>query len=98
MTDAYLIVLSAEGLEIISEENAHTRHFLLRRCFAVNSSRESCYWALLPTKKAEAIRWLILHGERLAVHWLLNESVIDSGLIAPVDDTESVPEYHLVSN
>ncbi len=98
MTDAYLVVLSAEGVEIITDENAHARHFLLRRCFAVNGGRESCYWALLPTQKAEAIRWLILHGERLAAHWLLNESAIDSGLVAPIDDEGSLPEYHLVSH
>ncbi len=98
MTDAYLIVLSSEGVEIISEENAHAKHFLLRRCFAVNDGRESCYWALLPTKKAETIRWLILHGERLAAHWLLNESVIDSGLITPIVDEDSLPEHNFVSN
>lgn len=98
MTDAYLVVLSAEGVEKIAEENAHARHFLLRRCFSVSCGREVCYWALLPTEKAEGIRWLILHGERLAAQWLLNESAIDSGLIAPVDDEESLPEYHLVSH
>jgi len=98
MTNAYLVVLSAEGVEIITEENTHARHFLLRRCFSVSCGREVCYWALLPTEKAEAIRWLILHGERLAAQWLLNESAIDSGLVAPIDDEESLPEYHLVSH
>jgi len=96
MTNAYLVVLSAEGVEIIIEENAHASHFLSRRCFSVSCGREVCYWTLLPTEKAEAIRWLILHGERLAAHWLLNESAIDSGLIAPTCDEDALPEYHLV--
>jgi len=98
MTDAYLVVLSTEGVEIITDENTHARHFLLHRCISVSCGREACYWVLLPTEKAEAIRWLILHGERLAAHWLLNESAIDSGLVAPFDDEESLPEYHLVSH
>jgi len=98
MTNAYLIVLSTAGVEIITEENAHARYFLLRRCFSVSGGREVCYWALLSTEKAEAIRWLIWHGERLAAHWLLNESAIDSGLVAPIDAEESLPEYHLVSH
>jgi len=86
------------GVEIITEENAHARHFLLRRCFSVSCGREICYWALLPTGKAEAIRWLILHGERLAAQWLLNESAIDSGLVVPACDEESLSEYHFVSH
>jgi hypothetical protein len=98
MTDAYLVVLSAEGVVVITEENAHARHFLLRRYFTVSCGREVCYWTLLPTEKAEAIRWLILHGERLAAHWLLNESALDSGLIVPACDEDSLPEYHLVSH
>ncbi len=96
MTDAYLVVLSKEGVEQITLETEHARRFLRRRCFEVNAGHESCYWTLLPTEKAEAIRWLILHGERLAAHWLLNESALDSGMIAPACDEDSLPEYHLV--
>ncbi len=98
MTDAYLIILSVAGVEQITLETEHARRFLRRRCYEVNAGHESCYWTLLPTEKAEAIRWLILHGERLAAQWLLNESVIDSGLVAPIDDEDSLPEYHLVSH
>ena len=98
MTNAYLVVLSREGVEIITEENAHARHFLLRRCFSVSCGREVCFWALLPTEKAEAIRWLILYGERLAAHWLLNESAVDSGMIAPACDEDSLLEYDSISH
>ena len=62
MTDAYLVVLSKEGVEKISLETEHARRFLRRRCYEVNAGCESCYWTLLPTEKAKAIRWLILQG------------------------------------
>jgi len=98
MTDAYLIILSVAGVEQITLETEHARRFLRRRCYEVNAGHESCYWTLLPTEKAEAIRWLILHGERLAAHWLLNESALDSGLIVPTCDEESLREYHFFSH
>ena len=86
MNDSYLIVVSVEGVELIAPEHHHTVRFLLRRCFLVHPGDEACYWALLPSEKAEAIRWLVSHHERRSAQWLLTESALDSGPILPSFD------------
>ncbi len=97
MIDAYLAIVSANGLELLTPETEHARQFLFRRCFGVRRGREACFWAYLPSGNIELIQWLIVCGQSRPALWLLNESAIDSGLVAPIDDEESLPEYHLVS-
>lgn len=83
MTEAYLVIVSPAGLELIAEETAHAERFLLRRCRRRRRSHERCYWACLDTDNAQLIRWLIACGHHRPALWLLNEAAIDAGLITP---------------
>ena len=83
MTNSYLTVVSREGLLLLTEESAHARRFLTRRCFELRPGREACYWTYLPCEKAEAIRWLISHEECRTALWLLSESSLAAGPLLP---------------
>lgn len=83
MTNSYLVIVSAEGLELLTEESTHARRFLIHRCFGRQRGREACYWAHLATENAELIHWLIQCGQQRPALWLLNQSARDAGLLAP---------------
>lgn len=86
MTNSYLAIVSREGLLLLTEETAHARRFLSRRCFQLRTGREACYWTCLAKEKAEAIRWLISHQEWRAALWLLRESSLSAGQLLPTID------------
>ena len=83
MTNSYLAIISRDGLLELTEETAHTRKFLSRRCFEFRGGREACYWTYLPREKAEAIRWLISRREQRTALWLLSESSLAAGQLLP---------------
>lgn len=97
MTNSYLVIVSAEGLELIAEETDHAERFLMRRCCGRRRERESCYWACLETMNAELIRWLVACGQHRPALWLLNEAALDAGPITPdSDDLFAVANNFLV--
>lgn len=83
MTDAYLVIVSAEGLELITRETTHARRFLARRCFDRRGNHEACYWACLPDREAKLIHWLIGCGQSRSALWVLNTAALDAGPIGP---------------
>lgn len=84
MTNAYLVLLSAAGVETIAEETPHTRRFFERRSL-LSGDRFACYWALLPTDDADEIIRLTRRGERAAAQRRLAETLLDAGPISPSD-------------
>ncbi len=98
MTDAYLAIVSANGLELLTPETEHARQFLLRRCFGVRRGREVCYWACLPRENIELVQWLIICGQLRPALWLLNEAALDAGPITPTADHDLAgPEIFFAS-
>lgn len=94
MTNSYLAVVSAYGLELIVPETAHARHFLMRRCFGVRQGSEACFWVCLPPENIKLIRWLTICDQRRPALWLLNQAALESGPISPTWDHDSVgPEF-----
>lgn len=84
MTDSYLVLISAAGVELLGAETPHTRRFLTRRCETARG-RLACYWALLSECDAVAIGRLAKAGlYRDSFAWL-TETALDAGLIAPLD-------------
>lgn len=94
MTDAYLLLISAAGVERIARETLPTRRFFTRRC---ERSRRPlfCYWACLATENAQLVQWLISCGQNRPALWLLNEAALDAGLVTPEgpDVAESTPSF-----
>ena len=86
MTNSYLAVVSADGLQLLAPETKHARRFLLRRCLDVRRGHEACYWVCLQTEKVELIQWLMLCDQRRPALWLLNQLAIESGPVAPTAD------------
>jgi len=86
MTESYLAIVSAGGLELLTPETEHARQFLQRRCFGVRRGQEACYWAHLATENAELIRWLIQCGQQRPALWLLNQAALSAGGVTPSPD------------
>lgn len=95
MTNSYLVIASAAGLELIVEETAHAERFLMRRCGGRRRGHESCYWAYLETKNAELIRWLVACGQRRPALWLLNQAALEAGPVAlmPADQNDLASNF-----
>ncbi len=93
MTEAYLVIVSPTGLELIAQETAHAERFLLRRCR--RRRHERCYWACLDTENAQLIRWLIACGHHRPALWLLNEAALDAGPVSPerIGPSEGTPSF-----
>lgn len=94
MTDAYLLLVSAAGVERLAEETPSARGFLTRRC--ERSPRPlACYWAYLSPENAQLIRWLIACGQTRPALWLLNEAALDAGPVTPerIGSSEVTPSY-----
>lgn len=82
MWQAFVGIISRQGLEIFCPEHPQTVRFLQRRAERARG-QAFCFWSVAPDDAAAQVRTALRYGEReLALH-LLQQATRDGGSLLP---------------
>ncbi|MDZ4683587.1 MAG: hypothetical protein SH850_00775 [Planctomycetaceae bacterium] len=85
MLQAYVGIVSRQGLEVFCPEHPQTVRFLQRRVERTRG-QAVCFWSVVPDDAADQVRTALRCGERqLALH-LLQQATRDGGSLLPTPD------------
>ena len=87
MLQAYVGIVSRQGLEIFTPENPQTVRFLSRRAQR-EAGRVACFWSVVPDDTAGQIHAALRQGRGGEALALLQHQARDYGFLLPCDDVE----------
>ena len=87
---AYVGIVSRQGLELFCPEHPQTVRFLCRRAKR-EPERLACFWSVLPDEAVGHIRAALRDGHSADALRLVQQQARECGLLSTADDEASVP-------
>jgi hypothetical protein len=88
MLQAFIGIVSRQGLELICPEHPQTARFLRRRVQR-EAGKLACFWSVIPEEVVKPIQAALRRGQSAEALEFLQQQAREYGFFFPLDDDEA---------